>query len=88
MKRATAIPLRNPRTVGVCVHGQSARLTPGGWQCVHNEPEPSEMEQVAAVVLACRICRTHLDPVHTGLGTHPECEPHPSRRRHLRAVST
>jgi hypothetical protein len=38
----TTIQLRNPRTIGVCIHGAEARLTPGGWRCAHGQPIPAE----------------------------------------------
>jgi hypothetical protein len=35
--------------------------------------------------LACRTCRTPMNPALAGIGTHPECQPRPAR--HLQAVA-
>lgn len=48
MTHATTIQLRNERNVGVCAHGLAGRLTPGGWRCAHDEPDPAEPLRTAS----------------------------------------
>ncbi|MER7280362.1 hypothetical protein ABT369_38595 [Dactylosporangium sp. NPDC000244] len=41
MTRAATVPLRNPRTIGVCPYdGQPARLYACGWRCLACAPKP------------------------------------------------